>query len=622
MATQRGISGINILNAKLRRFVITNNGPNTSTTSTTSTSTTSTTSTSTTSTSTTSTSTSTTSTTSTSTTSSTSSTTSTTSTSTTSTTSSTTSTTSTTSSTTSTTSTTSSTSSTTSSTTTTGGTGTWTARPGVSMPGASVNGFYEYLPPGYSVSNPKPCIIYVHGLGDVGNGTTQLSSLLANAIPMMINLYGFPYDCIVICPQFSVAYPGGGTMQNVINYVKNNYYVQTNRIYWTGLSMGGGSILDWADGGTVTDIAAMAPLCPASVPQTFLVNSYKAANMPFWFFHGTLDGTVSYSNSTQWVNALNGVSPVSTPIIPTAELTPLVGADHNIWNTVYDYGYNIGNGQNLYQWLLSKQRLSTTTSSTTSTTSSTSSTTSTTSSTSTTSTTSSTSSTTSTSTTTTSGLVQSGLIMELDAANISSYPGSGTSWNNIRGLGFSATLSNTTFSTDGGGSIVFNGTNSEGSINPANFTNIPTGNSDRTISAYVKLANLDRVFQLIFAYGDTSNNYNGFFFGAANTTGLFAGAFFDGAYTDPFWDTRLNQWILITVTKTGVNIDVYANTTLIFNDYPLTTTTTNTQIRIGRQIGSFTDFWGGKIRAISIYNRALTAGEIATNHAFYVSTTP
>jgi hypothetical protein len=71
-----------------------------------------------------------------------------------------------------------------------------------------------------------------------------------------------------------------------------------------------------------------------------------------WFFHGDSDSVVSYSNSTGWVSALNG----GTPIVPAAQLTTLVGADHNIWNTVYDYGYNIGNGQNVYQWLLSQSR--------------------------------------------------------------------------------------------------------------------------------------------------------------------------------------------------------------------------------------------------------------------------
>ena len=213
--------------------------------------------------------------------------------------------------------------------------------------------------------------------------------------------------------------------------------------------------------------------------------------------------------------------------------------------------------------------------------------------------------------------------MDLDAGNTSSYPGSGTSWNNLRGLGFSATLSNTTFSSDGGGSIVFNGTTSEGSINPAQFTNIPIGNTDRTISAYVKISTITPSFQWIFSYGDSSNNYNGFFMGAANNTTLFAGAFFDGGFSEGFWGSYVNQWVLITVTKTGNDIDLYLNSTLIVNNYPLPTTTTNTAINIGKQLSPYpAERWNGKIRAINIYNRALSPSEITSNYNFYLATTP
>ena len=214
---------------------------------------------------------------------------------------------------------------------------TWTARSGVSMPSTTVNGFYEYLPTGYGGSVNKPAIIFLHGLSEVGNGTTDLSELIGLALPQKIQLYGFPYDAVVICPQFSTAWPGGFTVQNVINYVRNNYAIDYNKVYLTGLSMGGGSMLDWGEVGTITHIAAMAPLCPASVQQSTIVSNYKSAGMPFWFFHGDADGTVPYTNSTGWISALNG----APSIVPTAQLTTLAGANHNIWNTVYDYGWSI-----------------------------------------------------------------------------------------------------------------------------------------------------------------------------------------------------------------------------------------------------------------------------------------
>src|ERR1700754_482709 len=50
-------------------------------------------------------------------------------------------------------------------------------------------GFYEYKPTDYS-ANPTtkyPLIIFMHGIGERGNGTTQLSRVAGNAIPKYIN---------------------------------------------------------------------------------------------------------------------------------------------------------------------------------------------------------------------------------------------------------------------------------------------------------------------------------------------------------------------------------------------------------------------------------------------------
>lgn len=57
-------------------------------------------------------------------------------------------------------------------------------------------------------------------------------------------------------------------------------------------------------------------------------------------------------------------------------------------------------------------------------------------------------------------IVNNGLILSLDAANNKSYPGSGTTWNDLSGNGNNGTLTNgPTFSTANMGSIVFDGTN-------------------------------------------------------------------------------------------------------------------------------------------------------------------
>ncbi len=69
----------------------------------------------------------------------------------------------------------------------------------------------------------------------------------------------------------------------------------------------------------------------------------------------------------------------------------------------------------------------------------------------------------------------SGLVLHLDAGNTASYIGSGTTWNDLSGNGSNVTLTNTTYSSENGGSIVFNGTSSYANFN-ANIgtTNVVT----------------------------------------------------------------------------------------------------------------------------------------------------
>jgi hypothetical protein len=55
-------------------------------------------------------------------------------------------------------------------------------------------------------------------------------------------------------------------------------------------------------------------------------------------------------------------------------------------------------------------------------------------------------------------IVTSGLVLNLDAGFVSSYPKTGTSWRDLSGNNYTGTLTNgPTFSNDGGGSIVFDG---------------------------------------------------------------------------------------------------------------------------------------------------------------------
>ena len=115
-----------------------------------------------------------------------------------------------------------------------------------------VKGFYLYTPQGYPESGVKyPLIIFVHGAGERGPGTpSTLPSVLNNGIPKLIASGTFPksftvnsqtFKFIIISPQFNYpGFPSVNDVNDMINYAETKYLVDKNRIYITGLSMGGG----------------------------------------------------------------------------------------------------------------------------------------------------------------------------------------------------------------------------------------------------------------------------------------------------------------------------------------------------------------------------------------------
>src|SRR5690349_21340240 len=78
-------------------------------------------------------------------------------------------------------------------------------------------GFYEYKPPAYSTNTTQtfPLIIFLHGIGERGDGTSTLSSVLNVGIPrnihygltdMSFNYNGTQQSFLVLSPQLSFNY--------------------------------------------------------------------------------------------------------------------------------------------------------------------------------------------------------------------------------------------------------------------------------------------------------------------------------------------------------------------------------------------------------------------------------
>ena len=232
--------------------------------------------------------------------------------------------------------------------------------------GANSHGFYEYLPQGYNPggSATYPLIIHIHGIGELGNGSSDLGKLLWAGIPMVINTGGFPvsltvngqtHKFIVISPQF-VNWPSPVDIDQVINYATANYKVNLSRVYLTGLSMGGGAVWEYAGSGGnyLNRLAAIAPICGASWPEWTRARNIATGNLPVWAFHNDGDGTVPASYTNDYINQINQAPAPN----PNAKKTIFPVGGHDAWTNVYNSNYS-ENGLTVYQWMLQHQKGST-----------------------------------------------------------------------------------------------------------------------------------------------------------------------------------------------------------------------------------------------------------------------
>ncbi|HXB33445.1 MAG TPA: T9SS type A sorting domain-containing protein [Puia sp.] len=227
--------------------------------------------------------------------------------------------------------------------------------------GPNSNGFYEYLPREYSQDSTKtfPLIVFLHGAGQLGNGTTQLPLILQTPIPGLIAKGGFPdsfvvngkaYEFIVISPQFA-AWPGGGDVNDVIQYSMAHYRVDTGRIYLTGLSMGGDATWNYASFSQWAGLlAAIVPISCDSIYYGLAgAEAMAANNLPIFCTHNKDDNLYPCADDIYNVNLVNSVTP---HITPTAQFRMFYNSGHDAWDSTYNPKSIFYQGLNIYQWML------------------------------------------------------------------------------------------------------------------------------------------------------------------------------------------------------------------------------------------------------------------------------
>lgn len=187
------------------------------------------------------------------------------------------------------------------------------------------------------ISEAPALIIQLHGAWERGNGGEELENVLVHGFSQLDDFSDFR-DCVLVMPQC----PHGTfwaakveSLKRFIDGVAEKYNADPDRIYLTGLSMGGFGT--WFTAMAYPEMfAAIAPCCGGGMPWNAGV-----LKMPVWEFHGDCDETVKVSNTLDMVEELKKTN-------PNVRVSIFEGVGHNSWDSAFK--------PELMKWLLAQRR--------------------------------------------------------------------------------------------------------------------------------------------------------------------------------------------------------------------------------------------------------------------------
>jgi hypothetical protein len=215
-----------------------------------------------------------------------------------------------------------------------------------------------------------------------------------------------------------------------------------------------------------------------------------------------------------------------------------------------------------------------------------------------------------------SGVVQSGLVLSLDAGKTASYPGSGTTWTDLSTNNLSAELVNSpTYNSSNGGFFQFV---------TDDFARIPNNTSldtqTPTVEVWIK-TNATNQNGFWFEKGTVNSQYALFQEGTTIQWRMNIGGNTTNLTTTTANFINTSNWYQVVGTYTSGQRHLYINGNLVNSDTQTGTLSTNSG---GMSIGVYGGFSGargyyynGNLAICRIYNRKLSIAEIQQN--FYAS---
>ncbi len=197
-----------------------------------------------------------------------------------------------------------------------------------------------YLPEGYEPAGSEPegpawpLVLFLHGAGERGD---DLARVAVHGPPRRVR-EGESFPFILASPQLPAGqYWNPGLLHALLDDLAGRYRVDEDRVYVTGLSLGGFGT--WALAASRPErFAAIAPVCGGGDPTAVC----GIGRLPVWAFHGAEDTVVPVERSEELVDALGACG-------GDVRFTVYPEAGHDAWTETYA-------DPALYAWLLAHRR--------------------------------------------------------------------------------------------------------------------------------------------------------------------------------------------------------------------------------------------------------------------------
>ncbi len=195
--------------------------------------------------------------------------------------------------------------------------------------------YIAYVPE--NVSDHPALLIQLHGAGERGNGGDEIERVLVHGFSKIVNDTNLN-DCILMmpqCPNDSFWVAKIESLKKFTDRIIDEYSIDTDRVYLSGISMGGFGT--WYTAMAYPEMfAAIAPCCGGGMAW----NS-EVLKMPIWAFHGLADTVVSPNQTIEMIEKLKLHN-------TNLKYDFFEGVGHNAW----DYAFN----EKLLAWITSHKK--------------------------------------------------------------------------------------------------------------------------------------------------------------------------------------------------------------------------------------------------------------------------